>query len=241
MTKPVAWIIAVLFLLPSKADGGTTYRCTDGKGAVVFTDSPAQLEQCVPFVHESLSDATPSSPSKSRLQPAIPRHDAVPVEPSELPADRKEEVDEELDPKDDDAQDEGERPPNEMVIRLTKIGGALVTQVRLNHSVDAHLIVDTGATMTVLSYEVATGLGLLSGADNRISTVNTAGGQVQVSLAHIDHLQVGEAEAKNVDVAIHDLPDNIPGVSGLLGMSFLNHFVVSLDADRELLKLTPRK
>ena len=112
-----------------------------------------------------------------------------------------------------------------------------MAQVRLNHSTDAHLIVDTGATMTVLSYNIATALGLLSGSDNSINTVNTAGGSVQVSMAHLEHIQVGGAEAKHVAVAILDLPDGISGVSGLLGMSFLNKFLVTLDAGNSLLHL----
>jgi clan AA aspartic protease (TIGR02281 family) len=117
----------------------------------------------------------------------------------------------------------------------------MVVQVLINGTQSAHLIVDTGATMTVLSYEIGVELGLLSGSGVDLSTVNTAGGSVQVSMTKVDHLQVGEAHAEQVQVAIHDLPDGISGVSGLLGMSFLKNFTVTLDSDRGFLYLTPRQ
>ena len=83
-------------------------------------------------------------------------------------------------------------------------------------------------------------LGLLSGSDVDLSTVNTAGGSVQVSMTKVGQIQVGQAKAENVQVAIHDLPDGISGVSGLLGMSFLKHFTVTLDSNQGFLYLTPR-
>ncbi len=127
-----------------------------------------------------------------------------------------------------------------MTVPVTKLGGSMVVQVLLNGAVDAHLIVDTGATMTVISYDLGIELGLLSGSDVSINTVNTAGGSVQVSMTHVGTIQVGSAKASNVAVAIHDLPDSISGVSGLLGMSFLRNFEVTLDADRGLLRLLPK-
>jgi len=137
----------------------------------------------------------------------------------------------------DDAPDSPIKP---ITVPVTKIGGSLVVQVLLNGSVDAHLIVDTGATMTVLSYDLGIELGILSGSDVSLNTVNTAGGSVQVSMTYVETLQVGSAKVSHVPVAIHDLPDSISGVSGLLGMSFLRNFEITLDADRGFLRLLPK-
>ena len=92
-------------------------------------------------------------------------------------------------------------------------------QMLLNRKQYAHLIVDTGASMTVLSYDLAIELGVLSGAAVSLDTVNTAGGAVQVNATHVKEIRAGSAVARNVSVVIHDLPNPIPGVSGLLGMS----------------------
>ncbi len=51
----------------------------------------------------------------------------------------------------------------------------MLVQVLLNRKQYAHLIVDTGASMTVLSYDLASELGLLSGAEVSPDTVNTVG------------------------------------------------------------------
>ena len=94
--------------------------------------------------------------------------------------------------------------------------------------------------MTVLSYDLGIELGLLSGSDVSLNTVNTAGGSVQVNMTHVETLQVGSAKVSHVAVAIHDLPDSISGISGLLGMSFLRNFEITLDADRGFLRLLPK-
>ena len=94
--------------------------------------------------------------------------------------------------------------------------------------------------MTVLSYDLGIELGILSGSDVSLNTVNTAGGSVQVNMTHVKTLQVGSAKVSHVAVAIHDLPNSISGISGLLGMSFLRNFEITLDADRGFLRLLPK-
>jgi predicted aspartyl protease len=56
---------------------------------------------------------------------------------------------------------------------------------------------------------------------------------------YLSLLQVGTAQAENVAVAIHDLPDIPEQIEGLLGMSFLKHFLVTLDAEHARLILRP--
>ena len=228
---------------PDPSDAANTYKCISPSGSMVFTDSPAQLEHCTPIGKDTKSYLTPTIPQQpkrtqnpTRYQSPNPFH-RQPIPPSPI----EEEDEEEDDDYEDDQSKDPKDTPESYAIKLTKIGGSFVAQVRLNHNIDAHLIVDTGATMTVISYPIATELGLLSGSDNSINTVNTAGGSVQVSMAQLEHMQVGGAEAQDVAVAIHDLPDGISGVSGLLGMSFLSHFLVTLDPGNALLFLQSKE
>jgi clan AA aspartic protease (TIGR02281 family) len=204
---------------------------------MVFTDSPAQLENCTPIDKDTKPLPQRKNPRKPpRAQNPIRYQSSDPFHKSPAQTNASDE-DEDGDNFEDDQKKDPKDTSKSYAIKLTKIGGSFVAQVRLNHSTDVHLIVDTGATMTVISYNIATELGLLSGSDNSINTVNTAGGSVQVSMAQLEHVQVGGAEAKHVAVAIHDLPGGISGVSGLLGMSFLNKFLVTLDAGNSLLHL----
>ena len=129
----------------------------------------------------------------------------------------------------------------DITVPLTKAGGAYIVSVLLNQERTAQLILDTGASMTVLSTEVAIDLGLLGTTDNELLTVNTAGGSVQVNMNYLPSLQVGTAEAKHVAVAIHDLPDIPEHIEGLLGMSFLKNFLVTLDAEQSRLILRSKQ
>ena len=226
--------VSVLILLsgfflasPSLA---TTYQCEDSSGLKVLTDSPAQLSNCKLLVHEDSPVQQPSTSHPpafgSSDQPTNPEYEG-------------ENVDEEV-----EIEEDGENTIEEtqtVTVPVIKKGGSLVVPVTLNNERDVQLILDTGATMTVLSNDVAIELGLLSSAQTQVTTVNTAGGPVQVNLTKIDSIQINSAKARNVSVVIHDLPEANPGIDGLLGMSFLNNFLVTLDSDQGQLHLRPRR
>lgn len=232
-------ILAFLVMLSPHATA-TMYRCFDTKGAMVLTDSPAQLADCTVLdPKKPTAQMTKPPPRKSKQISRPPQGRTVAAPRQKEEATDNESAEDTAD-QDGENKDSTDNKPEPITVPVTKIGGSMVVQVLLNNSVDAHLIVDTGATMTVISYDLGIELGLLSGSDVSLNTVNTAGGSVQVSMTHVGTMQVGSAKASNVAVAIHDLPDGISGVSGLLGMSFLRNFEVTLDADRGLLRLLPK-
>jgi len=205
------------------------YRCQDQSGTSVLTDNPAQLEGC--FRLESSIVSTPHVPRKA---PQITN--GQDVSRTEFPQNSSEHSDTSFVQESnlDSSQD------SDITIPLEKIGGSFVVQVNLNNERTAHLIVDTGASMTVLSTNIAIDLGLLGTTDNELLTVNTAGGSVQVNMNYLSSLTVGNAQADNVAVAIHDLPDIPEQIEGLLGMSFLKHFLITLDAEHSRLILRPK-
>ena len=211
----------IAILLISWVSPGMTamFRCHDQSGTTVLTDNPAQLQNCT-----QLEDSDTSIPSdqKDILQSAS--HN----EPGSTQYSTNEEA-----YSDTSILESSQQAPHQeqgITIPLKKIGGSFVVQVNLNEERTAQLIVDTGASMTVLSTAIAIDLGILGTTDNELLTVNTAGGSVQVNMNFLSSLQVGTAEAKHVAVAIHDLPDVPEQIEGLLGMSFLKHFLVTLDA-----------
>jgi predicted aspartyl protease len=94
--------------------------------------------------------------------------------------------------------------------------------------------------LTLLSRTIARDLGLYGESPVSSALVNTAGGQVTVDVMKIGAIEVGGATVHNVPVAIFDLPDAPPSIEGLLGLSFLSHFLVTLDIKQNELRLTSR-
>jgi aspartyl protease len=116
-------------------------------------------------------------------------------------------------------------------------GRHIIVAVTFNDSVTANLVLDTGAGQTMISKRIANDLRLYStGAGTRIGV----GGAVSVPTATLDAIRVGDADVKNMHVSIHDLPLNA-FEEGLLGMDFLGRFQMSLDIEKRVLILSPRK
>ena len=228
------WCLAAVMLhsaLLESPGHSATYDCFDESGTRVLTDNPAQLFNCTRLPSQSSSLSNQSSSTTATLQ-------ATPMSiPDQPPPDTQ--ISTRVSSLNEEEQD---RLVNqEITIPLTKSGGSFVVPVMLNQERLAQLIVDTGASMTVLSTQVAIDLGILGTTDNELLTVNTAGGSVQVNMNYLSSITVGTARATNVAVALHDLPDIPEHIEGLLGMSFLKHFLVTLDAEHAQLILRPKQ
>ncbi len=228
-------LTVLLSLLPIDRTLSETYRCKDSSGHTVHTDSPAQLEDCETLLNEPVP---PQPPAFS--QPPTPLPSTTPSNDTEAESEILEEeiYEEELayEEKGNSKRDK----KGSVVVPLRRYGGSLIVPVNVNNQKSVYLILDTGATMTVLSTDVAIELGLTSDPESQVATVNTAGGPVQVNLTKVKSMGIHSAKAKNVVVAIHDLPDIQPGIDGLLGMSFLNNFLVTLDSNKGQLYLSQR-
>lgn len=108
-------------------------------------------------------------------------------------------------------------------IRVQKTGSTMRVNVRLNDSVTAPFYVDTGASDVVLPEWVAKELGLeLEGA--RTAFYGTANGTIQQTLVTLDSVALGTARAERVPASISKTMS-----TGLLGLSFFNHFRYRVD------------
>jgi clan AA aspartic protease (TIGR02281 family) len=96
------------------------------------------------------------------------------------------------------------------------------------------MLLDTGADFTVLPKQVAKDLRLSSLDHLPKMEFKTAGGLVKFPIATLQSLRVGTAEIKDLNVAI-DIDGHMP--MGLLGMTFLRHFKVTVDQQRGQVKL----
>jgi clan AA aspartic protease (TIGR02281 family) len=111
----------------------------------------------------------------------------------------------------------------------TKPEGTVVVDAVLNRRLTVPMLLDTGADFTVLTKQVARDLRLSSLDHLPMQEFKTAGGSVRFPIATLQSLRVGTAEARDVEVAI-DIEGHMP--MGLLGMTFLRHFKVTVDHQR---------
>jgi clan AA aspartic protease (TIGR02281 family) len=114
-------------------------------------------------------------------------------------------------------------------LTTTKPGGSVVVEAMLNRRLTVPMLLDTGADFTVLTQQVAKELRISSLEHLPKLPFMTAGGMVMFPIATLQSLRVGTAEARDVNVAI-DIDGHMP--MGLLGMTFLRHFKVTVDQQR---------
>ena len=125
-------------------------------------------------------------------------------------------------------------PRGAIIVPVLSTGPSTIVTVTLNRSNNANLMVDTGATSTIVSRRLA---GLLSLRPIGNATAHTVGGVIGVAIARLQSLKVGEAEVTDLPVVIHDFsPD--PRFEGLLGMDFLGRYQIGLDVQRQVLVLS---
>ena len=135
-----------------------------------------------------------------------------------------------------------EAPPRtarteETTVALHRTRGNWLAEVRLNDARTARFVVDTGASLCVLSPEVARDLGVRPAPRAETVPLQVVGGVTAGAAVTLESVRVGDAEVENVAAVIHAIG---PGIDGLLGNSFLGRFRVTLDPDRGMLVLRPR-
>ena len=108
-------------------------------------------------------------------------------------------------------------------IRVQKTGSTMRVNVRLNDRVTAPFYVDTGASDVVLPASVARELGL-DLEDARTAIYGTANGMIQQALVTLDSVDLGGARAEKVPASVSTTMS-----TGLLGLSFFNHFKYHFD------------
>ena len=114
---------------------------------------------------------------------------------------------------------------NKDAVASQRNGEHLVVEALFNDKVRAPLVVDTGASQTMISPKVAAELGLEGGSV--VHAVLADGQQVDGRMIMLDSLAVGDSRVEKTPVVVLAAPG--PGAEGLLGMSFLKNFMFQLD------------
>jgi len=109
---------------------------------------------------------------------------------------------------------------------LVMRNGVQFAEVVLNRRSRHYFIIDTGASFTLISHPIAKELGIVIDDTTPFTRMASATGVVLTPMVTLESVQVGGAEAENVEALIY----NMPGHDGLLGNSFLYRFRIVLDS-----------
>ncbi len=96
---------------------------------------------------------------------------------------------------------------------------------------------DTGATYTMIPWQIAEALGYKPEISREKVTLITASGVETAPVVEIKKIKFMDENVDNVPAVCHDLPPK-SYVVGLLGSSFLRHFKITIDYRKGLLEIT---
>lgn len=100
------------------------------------------------------------------------------------------------------------------------------------------MVLDTGASMTVIPWDAAEALGYDPARSRQRIQFMTGSGMEAAPTFSVDAMEALGVRLSQVPVLCHDLPQRSL-VDGLLGLSFLKHCRMSVDFKRGTLSLEP--
>jgi len=120
-------------------------------------------------------------------------------------------------------------------VPLHRRGNHFLVDARLNDGASVRLLIDTGASVTILTPRALAGSGHRD--TGRSAVFSTANGRVRAPVYTLDALSVGGWQVSRIDIGVLELEDS-PDIDGLLGMNFLRHFQFFIDQNEALLRLS---
>jgi len=133
-------------------------------------------------------------------------------------------------------------------VSVNKETGHVFVTALINGKITARLLVDTGATLTVLSPKIGEQLkGASAGVDKKSSSQRNVeltladGRKVPSDYVLLNSLSVNDSAASNVDAAIINDANAFADNDGVLGMSFLSKFNVGINQKEGKLTLEKLK
>lgn len=131
--------------------------------------------------------------------------------------------------------------PSRIPIRQGSSSG-IVVQGLVNGRHETTLLVDTGATHTILSPRALERFGIPIPANAPQVSFTVAGGQRRdAQVVRLDSLELGSARLGPLDVLAFDAAPESPTLDGLVGLDFLNQFTVTIDQGSGHVVVAPRE
>lgn len=128
---------------------------------------------------------------------------------------------------------------NPVLFSFTLKHGLILCPVVLYHqgeSIIAHqMAVDTGASYSIIHPDLVYELDI-DHTDSALVPITTAGGGVAYPKIEIQQMGTHQANVRDVEVLVGALPKEL-GIDGILGYSFLKHFVMTVNYPKQELTL----
>jgi clan AA aspartic protease (TIGR02281 family) len=195
--------------------------------------SSEEAEKETPSEAEEAEKETPSETEEGEEETSLEAEEGQEETPSEGEKETEEPAGEET----------GQEPSEEVmtIVRFLPVDGHMVVPVVLNGFLEARVLVDTGAGITVLSRELAQELQLEEEPGHGIK-LKTMATDIQAQVATLDSIQVGDLIEKDLRVAITDLPRGEERkFDAILGMDLLNKYKIHIDNENSRIVLSPGK
>jgi len=114
----------------------------------------------------------------------------------------------------------------------------IILKAEVNGSEPLDFALDTGASTTVLSTQTAEKLGInVETLPKEKECCGCSGGRMEARMGSVKTIRVGDAEARDVDVAIMDLTNISKAVgielAGIIGYTFMKDYRVVVDYPNE--------
>ena len=122
-------------------------------------------------------------------------------------------------------------------IALHRRGNHFIVDARPARNRNIRLLIDTGASLTMLTPDVFEQPGIQYKNTGRTGIFNTANGPVRAPIYILDVLAVGDWQVNQLEVGVLALHGESK-IDGLLGMNFLRHFQFFIDQNEALLRLS---
>ncbi len=116
----------------------------------------------------------------------------------------------------------------QVAVPLKPHNNALMVEAVLNRKVSGTFIVDTGATYTSISQELYESLDPATVRQIGTVKITTANGRIEVPKILIDRVTINGLEARDVEATVIEVREG-SSFSGLLGLSFIRQFKLTID------------
>lgn len=123
------------------------------------------------------------------------------------------------------------------ILKLDQTRTAIILTVALkaNPTIESKFILDTGSSFVVLPWKLAVAIGLKVDHKKVVSTTSASSVEIVPKIIIPEMIVLGK-KVKNVEAIVKDLPPEAPA-DGLLGLSFLKHFKLTIDFKKGFLSL----
>jgi aspartyl protease family protein len=122
-------------------------------------------------------------------------------------------------------------PQTAEVDLLPQSDNTYVVPALVNKKYMATFLIDTGASYTVITPQMAESLGVKPADSGETVPVTTANGIIYAPVVRLKHVCLGGMQVDNVDAVVTNLGET-PQISGLLGMSFFHGMELSFKQDK---------